>query len=61
MTTTTEIKTCERGVASIKVTLADGKIKVTHGVSGETLLHTGMVQEGSWNKLWSFLESLGEQ
>jgi hypothetical protein len=51
----------ERGAASIKITLADGKIKVTHGGNGETLLHTGMVEEGSWNKLWSFLESLGEQ
>ena len=49
----------EQGAASITITLSGGKIKVTHGTTGETLLHsTGMVKEGTWNNLFANLEHL---
>ena len=49
----------ETGAASITITLSGGKIKVTHGTTGETLLHSaGMVKEGTWKKLFANLEDL---
>ena len=49
----------ETGAASITIELQGGKIKVTHGTTGETLLHSaGMVKAGTWNKLFSNLEDL---
>ena len=49
----------EQGAASITITLSGGKIKVTHGTTGETLLHSaGMVKEGTWNNLFANLEHL---
>lgn len=42
----------ERGEASLKIELADGRIKVYHGTD-KLLLWEDWAPEGKWNQIWN--------
>lgn len=49
----------ERGAASILIELEDGNIAVYHGMDSVKLAELENAPEGTWNKLWEYLEALG--
>ena len=46
----------ETGAASIKIDLADGRIKVYHGTD-KVLLWEGWAPEGKWDKIWNVIRN----
>lgn len=49
----------QTGVASVCIVLNNGTLKVRHGEAGTLLLEVSGVRVGTWDKLWSLLESSG--
>lgn len=49
----------ERGAADIRIELRDGDITIYHCNGGAVLAKLPNASEGTWDKMWEYLESLG--
>lgn len=49
----------ERGAASIHIELSEGTITVTHGTDEVVLAQLKDAPEGTWDRMWDALETLG--
>ena len=46
----------EQGSAAMRVSLAEGELRVTHGTKGFVLMR-GAIDDGFWDGLWDYMEN----